>query len=141
MKARIYLSGPLFSKAEILRGRSIKATLEEALQDVEVIWPHELPAGSTAEVFQANRMALDNCDLLVAILDGPQVDDGTAWEIGYFYAKGRKVLGIRTDFRRAGESEQSRVNLMVESSCFALAESIEQLVPLLGSVLSERSAR
>jgi nucleoside 2-deoxyribosyltransferase len=29
------------------------------------------------------------------------VDDGTAWEIGYFYAKKspeQKIIGIRTDF-------------------------------------------
>jgi len=141
VKARIYLSGPLFSEAEIAWGRHIKVALEEALRDVEVIWPHELVAGSPAEIFEANLKALDDCDLLVAILDGPQVDDGTAWEVGYFYSKGLRVLGIRTDFRKAGESEHSRVNLMVESACFALAESIEQLVSLLGSILSERSAR
>jgi nucleoside 2-deoxyribosyltransferase len=141
VKARIYLSGPLFSQAEIAWGRCVKASIEEVLHEVEIVWPHELAADSAEEIFQANLMALDDCDLLVAILDGPQVDDGTAWEVGYFYAKGRKILGIRTDFRRAGESEHSRVNLMVESSCLALAESIEQLVALLGSVLSERSAR
>lgn len=140
MKTRIYLSGPLFSQAEIAWGRHIKASLEEALQDVEIIWPHELAAGSPGEIFRANLRALDDCDLMIAILDGPQVDDGTAWEVGYFYARDRKILGIRTDFRKAGESENSRVNLMVESSCFALAERIEQLVSVLGSVLSERAA-
>ncbi|MGO9022030.1 MAG: nucleoside 2-deoxyribosyltransferase [Syntrophobacteraceae bacterium] len=44
-------------------------------------------------------------NILIALLDGPQVDDGAAWEIGYFYAKRRpeqKIIGIRTDFRRAG---------------------------------------
>lgn len=139
MKARIYLSGPLFSEAEIAWGRRVKASIEEALHEVDVIWPHELAEGSPAKIFRANLRALDDCEMMVAILDGPQVDDGTAWEIGYFHAKGRKVLGIRTDFRRAGESENSRVNLMVEISCFALAESIEQLVSVLGGVLSERA--
>jgi nucleoside 2-deoxyribosyltransferase len=46
--------------------------------------------------------------MLIALLDGSQVDDGTAWEIGYFYAKRlpeQKIIGIRTDFRRVGESE------------------------------------
>ena len=57
--------------------------------------------------------ALNQCDLMVAILDGAQVDDGTAWEIGFFFSQGKKILGIRTDFRRAGESEKSRVNLMI----------------------------
>jgi nucleoside 2-deoxyribosyltransferase len=40
--------------------------------------------------------------MMIALLDGPQVDDGTGWEIGYFYARRRpeqKIIGIRTDFR------------------------------------------
>jgi hypothetical protein len=28
---------------------------------------------------------LDDTDLLIALLDGPQIYDGTAWEIGYFW--------------------------------------------------------
>lgn len=136
---RIYLSGPLFSQAEIAWGRRVKAALERALPDAEIVWPHELAVGSIEEIFQDNLKALDGCDLMIAILDGPQVDDGTAWEAGYFYAKGRKILGIRTDFRRAGESENSRVNLMVESSCLAVAESLEQLVSLLDRTFSERA--
>lgn len=138
-KARIYLSGPLFSQAEIEWCRHVKAALEEALENVEVVWPHELSTGSPVEIFQANLRALDECDLMIAILDGPQVDDGTAWEVGYFYAKGRRVLGIRTDFRKAGEFDSSMVNLMVERSCLAVAKSLEQLVSLLDSVLSRGS--
>jgi nucleoside 2-deoxyribosyltransferase len=50
---------------------------------------------------------------MIALLDGSQVDDGTAWEIGYFYSKKspeQKIIGIRTDFRRAGESQGAVVN-------------------------------
>ncbi len=42
--------------------------------------------------------------MVIAFLDGPQADDGTAWEIGYFYAQKspeQKIIGIRTEFRRA----------------------------------------
>ena len=38
-----------------------------------------------------DRAAIDACDVVVALLDGAQVDDGTAWEIGYAYAKGKPV--------------------------------------------------
>jgi len=36
----------------------------------------------------------------------PKVDDGTTWEIGYWYAKKgpERIFGIRTDFRNAGET-------------------------------------
>ena len=55
---------------------------------------------------------------MIALLDGSQVDDGTAREIGYFFAKKspeQKIIGIRTDFRRAGESEDA----VVDSSLYA----------------------
>jgi len=45
---------------------------------------------------------------MIALLDGSQVDDGTAWGIGYFTARKspeQKIIGIRTDFRRVGKSE------------------------------------
>ena len=73
------------------------------------------------QIFQANLQALSECDVMVAMLDGPQVDDGTAWEMGYFFMQGKKILGIRTDLRRAGETDNSRVNLMIECSCQAIA--------------------
>jgi len=130
MKHKIYLSGPLFSEAEISWGGNAKAFLENRLENVEIVWPHEIPApgASPGEIFQANLQALQQCDLLVAILDGPQVDDGVAWEVGYFFSQGKTILGIRTDFRRAGEAAESRVNAMVECSCQAIAGSLDQLV-------------
>ncbi len=57
---------------------------------------------------------------MIALLDGSQVGDGTAWEIGYFYAgksPEQKIIGIRTDLGRAGESEGAVVNAMIECSC------------------------
>ena len=68
---------------------------------------------------------------MIALLDGPQVDDGTAWEIGYFYARRspeQKIIGIRTDFRRAGESEGAVVNPMMEGACDRIVRSREELM-------------
>ena len=36
-------------------------------------------------------------DLVVAILDGLHVGAGTAWELGYAYAKGIPAIGIKID--------------------------------------------
>ena len=132
---KIYLSGPLFNQAEIDWGKWISAMLRKRLNGIEIQWPHEMAAGSAEEIFKANLQALDECDLMVAILDGPQVDDGTAREIGYFFSHGKSVLGIRTDFRRAGEHEHSRVNLMIECSCQSMASSLEELAMHLKRLL------
>ncbi len=62
------------------------------------------------------------------------MDDGTAWEIGYLYAKKspeQKIIGIRTDFRRAGESEGAIVNAMIECSCDWIVGSREELLEVI----------
>jgi nucleoside 2-deoxyribosyltransferase len=77
---------------------------------------------------------LDTADILIALLDGSQVDDGTAWEIGYFYARKsseHKIIGIRTDFRRAGESESAVVNAMIEGACDRIVRSREELMEVI----------
>ncbi|MGO9019167.1 MAG: nucleoside 2-deoxyribosyltransferase [Syntrophobacteraceae bacterium] len=47
------------------------------------------------EIFSRCKSHLDGADLVIALIDGSQVDDGTAWEIGYCYAKkspGQKIM-------------------------------------------------
>ncbi len=134
-KARVYLSGPIFTSGEIAWAGKIKAEMEKRLGDrLEIFWPYEISAESKEEVYRENVRSLEGCDLLVAILDGPQVDDGTAWEIGYHVARGRKALGMRTDLRRAGEFSSSRVNAMIEGSCI-LVKDLEELLAELERLL------
>jgi nucleoside 2-deoxyribosyltransferase len=143
-KTRIYLAGPLFSVAERLFLDRLRNEIVEVFRrqnkEVEVVWPWELAtseeiealgAGAKWEVFRRCRDALDQCDVAVALLDGPMVDDGTAWEIGRAYTLGKRIIGIRTDFRRAGECDGSVVNCMVECSCETIARSVEELCGIL----------
>jgi len=56
---------------------------------------------------------IHDSDTIVAVLDGIDVDSGTAAEIGYGFARGLRVYGLRTDFRMTGENEGGLVNLQV----------------------------
>ena len=79
-------------------------------------------------IFSKNVAAIDKADILVAVLDGVDVDSGTAWEIGYAHALGKPVYGLRTDFRTLGI--EGVVNLMIERSvvlCTDLGELVERL--------------
>lgn len=150
---KIYLAGPLFSEAERAWLSSTRERIEALGRKrgarVSVIWPYELitqaeiealGARAKQEIFRRCREALHEADLVVALLDGPQVDDGTAWEIGYFHASRpgtARVIGIRTDFRRAGEAENSLVNAMIECSCTRIARSTEDLLEAVSSLFSE----
>lgn len=141
---KIYFAGPLFSEAErdwIAKAKGqILASANQAGIAITVCLPFDLITeeeikllGEKArlEIFSRCRSNLEDSDIVIAILDGAQVDDGTAWEIGYFYAirsPKQKIIGIRTDFRRAGECEGARVNAMIECSCDWIVRSREELL-------------
>ena len=93
----------------------------------------ELDASRNARLAEMNYADSDEQGgaCVVALLDGPQVDDGTAWEIGYACARGLPVYGIRTDSRQAGETRFNRVNSMVECSLSGLASTVQELLKLI----------
>lgn len=82
---RIYQAGPLFSEAERNWHRELRSRLVHA--GYLVTWPYELftpqeiqywGEAAPRKIMEACRDALDGCDVVVALLDGTQVDDGTA---------------------------------------------------------------
>jgi len=74
---------------------------------------------------------------MVAVLERLPIDDGTAWELGCHYERfgAKAAIGIRTDFRKAGESHESKVNLMVGFSCKTVVATPEDLVSELKEML------
>ncbi len=66
------------------------------------------------EIGGNNRAGIDRADMVLAVLDGVDVDSGTAAEIGYAFAKGKPILGYRGDFRLSADNDGSIVNLQVE---------------------------
>jgi len=145
---KIYLAGPLFSQAEQDWLRRLKAQIlaRAPAAPIEVCWPHDLFTaqeiagwGDRAkhEIFGRCREHLDRADVVVALLDGTQVDDGTAWEIGYFYARrryGQPIIGIRTDFRKAGDTDNARVNLMIDCACDSIVTTVDDLLLEIGKI-------
>jgi len=87
------------------------------------------------EIGATNRAAIDRADGLVAVLDGVDVDSGTAAEIGYAFARGKLIVGYRGDFRLSADNEGSTVNLQVEffilESGGAIVSRYEDLEPCL----------
>lgn len=86
--------------------------------------------GRTRRLFEANLAGLARAGAVVAVLDGAQVDDGTAWEIGWAHARGIPVYGLRTD-RRVSQQPDEPENLMILESLRRLCTSIEELLAAL----------
>ncbi|PYM91795.1 MAG: 2-deoxyribonucleoside glycosidase [Candidatus Rokuibacteriota bacterium] len=66
------------------------------------------------EIGETNRAAIAAARGVVAVLDGVDVDSGTAAEIGYAFGMGKLIVGYRGDFRLSADNEGSTVNLQVE---------------------------
>jgi len=132
---KIYLAGPLgFSEAGRLFGHTVLIPVlhrlgHEVLDPWQLIEERKIDAvrampyglGRRAawrklntEIAASNRGAIESCDLLLAILDGSDIDSGTASEIGYAFAKGKPILGYRSDYRLCADNEGATVNLQVE---------------------------
>jgi nucleoside 2-deoxyribosyltransferase len=61
-----------------------------------------------------NAEMIRSADGVLAVLDGDDVDSGTAAEIGYAAAVACPIVGLRTDLRVSGDNEATLVNLQVE---------------------------
>ena len=71
------------------------------------------------DIFKLDIKHVDMSKVVVALLDGQDVDSGTCIELGYAYAKGKKIFGLLTDFRayHTADPEPHRPNLMVWGVC------------------------
>jgi nucleoside 2-deoxyribosyltransferase len=104
---------------------------------------HAALAEIDRELGRSNAEAIRQADGLIAVLDGVDVDSGTAAEIGYAYALGRRCYGLRTDFRLAGDNAGSIVNLQVqyfiEDSGGTIETTVDGLLRAIESWVASRS--
>jgi nucleoside 2-deoxyribosyltransferase len=110
----------------------VSAARHEALRNVN----RRLGVANAANIRRANAM--------LAVLDGVDVDSGTAAEIGYAAALGTPIAGLRLDTRPAGDNEGAVVNLQVEHFILAsdgrIVRSLPEAIDLLSLLVNPRAA-
>jgi nucleoside 2-deoxyribosyltransferase len=144
---RLYVAGPLFSEAERAWLDALAARLRAEGFDCFV--PHEnfpkLADVTLEDVYRIDSEGLRSSNALVAWLDGPIVDDGTACEIGMFAELVRSdgdhyrgIVAITTDIRlerrRAGNVVGGGMNLFVGGAIEAhgrICHSVDEVVAAL----------
>jgi nucleoside 2-deoxyribosyltransferase len=94
-----------------------------------------------AELGRLNAHDIDRANGLFAILDGVDVDSGTAAETGYAYARGKYICGLRTDFRLSADNYGSTVNLQVEYFIQSSGGTIVHTAEDLAKLAEEYSGR
>ena len=97
MKA--YIAGPLWKEEDRKKVEELNNLCKEV--GFETFVPHldagVYEQGDSTSFFEKDSKALDDCQVIVALLDWKFVGSGTAWEIGYAYAKGIPIIGLVED--------------------------------------------
>lgn len=125
-----YIAGPLFNEGERWFDEQIERVVAAA--GYTTFLPHRdgkegkiKDEFNIAAIFAEDVAAIDHADIVIANLNGITTDDGTAWELGYAYAKGKHLVGVYTDWRLQHKFQV--VNLMLECSLHKLVRSLDEL--------------
>jgi nucleoside 2-deoxyribosyltransferase len=78
-------------------------------------WPARVAAfkAIAEQIGKANEEMIRSSDIVLAVLDGAELDSGTVSEIGFAAALGKRCHGLRTDFRSCGDFDGIPINLQV----------------------------
>lgn len=125
---RVYMAGPCFSNQDQELLLYIAGELGK-ISGTSVFVPHR-DAGSwvvrgRAEVFDMDIRAIQTCNVVVAVLDGADIDSGTAAELGYAYAIGKYTIGYCSDLRRRGKSINAFISGLLKAP---LLSHVDQVV-------------
>ncbi|HJH11925.1 MAG TPA: nucleoside 2-deoxyribosyltransferase [Metalysinibacillus jejuensis] len=117
MKA--YLANGLFSLGDRYVNEALARQLREALPELVLYVPQENPAINDKSAFAASEAiasadleALTASDVLVAVLDGVEIDAGVAAEIGVFSTFNRPIIGVFTDVRQQGTTHPEKLAIL-----------------------------
>nr|MDO8079361.1 nucleoside 2-deoxyribosyltransferase [Candidatus Freyarchaeota archaeon] len=133
---RIYLAAPLFSEVELSFNEKIAREFREVGFDVwtpqESILVKDGMEEEKCSIYEADITALRESDVVVAVLDGMDVECGVAFEIGYAAALGKPIIGLKTDRRTFSNVED--VNLIIEVPIKGIYKSVGEVIRALKKI-------
>ncbi len=155
MRKRIYLAGPdVFFSKPLEQADALKKLC--AQHDLEGVFPLDASLEFTEAtppelkgrlIFDVNVGLINGCHAVLANMmpfRSPSTDVGTAWEMGYAYARGLPVVGYSPDLRPY-EQRVTRDEYMIESfnlvdnlmlaCCVAACTNVEDAVAKLAEIL------
>ena len=119
MKA--YLANGLFSIGDRYVNERIAAELRKAIGGIELYVPQENDAindksayADSLAIAAADLAHLEESDVLIAVLDGVEVDSGVAAEIGVFSTFNRPIIALFSDVRQQGRDNAKKIEALVE---------------------------
>ncbi len=134
---KVYFAGPLFTTSERTWNAEVTAALRAAGH--EVFLPQEQePGRDAAGIFATDVGGIDWADGLVAIMDGPDPDSGTSWEVGYAFGLKKWIVLVRTDIRGHTGSAGAYNSMLTEAATIRIdlpaASTVQVIATILGAL-------
>lgn len=138
--ATIYYAAPLFTEAERTWNAANAVRIRTRFPRSTLLMPQEFCATCDqhpgkpdfAGIYRACLSELQRADVVLCVLDGPDADSGTSFEVGYAVARGIPVIALRTDWRPA---EDGLGNCMLVRSCTTVCTTVDDVVLALAAFL------
>lgn len=145
---KVYIAGPLFNESERVLNKKLRRLISAC--GFETYLPQEdggiafdeIRQGGNAEkirkrVFDNDLKEINNCDIIVCVLDGRVPDEGMCVELGIAYALGRRCIGYKTDARTMDEFGE---NVIVAGCLESVCQNSTELKELLASIATQTSS-
>ena len=131
---KLYFAGPLFTTPERTWNAEVAAALRAAGH--EVFLPQEQEPGKDGPgIFATDIGGIDWADGLVAIMDGPDPDSGTAWEVGYAFGVRKPIVLVRTDFRMLAGNAGDYNPMLTQAATIRVDAPAGSTTEVVGAVL------
>ncbi|MEG0472484.1 MAG: nucleoside 2-deoxyribosyltransferase [Solibacillus sp.] len=119
MKA--YLANGLFSIGDRYVNEVLAAKIREAVPTIDLYVPQENAAindknsyANSLAIAEADLESLQASDVLIAVIDGIEIDSGVAAEIGAFSMLNRPIIALFSDVRQMGRTNEKKIEALIE---------------------------
>lgn len=118
MKA--YLANGLFSIGDRYVNEVIARELRAAIPQIDLYVPQENDAindknayADSLAIAEADLNSLKESDVLIAVIDGVEIDSGVAAEIGAFAMLNRPIVALFSDVRQQGRTNTKKIDALI----------------------------
>ena len=119
---KIYFANGLFSQADLMFNSYVAEKLRKNFNDLDLFLPQEAEINdkncyaNSVMIADLDTSKLLDSDVLIAVIDGVEIDAGVATEIGMFSTTKKPIIGIYTDIRQGGRDNPKKINALVEDA-------------------------
>ena len=126
---RVYIAAPFFDEGQVNVVKRIEDVLKKAgiayfsprSEGVLIEMGTEEKAMKMSDIFQSNVTHMDWSTHCIAFIDG--YDKGTVWEMGYMFAKGKKIITFTNNYYGVNVM----INESIDAHCVEFDEILEGL--------------